>query len=208
VTVFDQQSWEQQYRAHPAVWSGRPNAPLVAEAAGLTPGTALDVGCGEGADALWLAARGWEVTAVDFSTIALERAATHAEALGADVAGRITWAHADVTVWGPEEQFDLVSTHFMHLPGEPRRSLIARLAAAVAPGGTLLVVGHHPSDLETGARRPPVPDMFFSAEEVAGSLDRHAWDVVVAEARPRPAGAHEGEVTTVHDAVLVARRRG
>jgi SAM-dependent methyltransferase len=207
VTVFDEQSWERQYRAHPAVWSGRPNAQLVAAMSDTAPGSALDIGCGEGADAIWLAARGWQVTAVDFSTTALERAAAHADASGTDVAGRITWRYADVTVWVPEEQFDLVSTQYMHQPGEPRRLLFARLAAAVAPGGTLLVVGHHPSDLETGAHRPQVPDMFFTAEEVAASLDPGNWDVVVAEARSRPAHPNEGEVTTVRDAVLVARRQ-
>jgi SAM-dependent methyltransferase len=207
VTVVHEHDWEQHYRSHPTLWSGRPNAQLVAGAADLEAGSALDVGCGEGADAIWLAERGWEVVAVDLAPTALERAAAHADAGGPDVAGRIRWLEADVTRWIPDGEFDLVSTHFLHLTGEPRRALFARLAAAVAPGGTLLVVGHHPKDLETGASRPHEPDMFFTAEEVAASLDPARWDVVVAEARPRPALAHEGDVTTVHDAVLVARRR-
>ena len=205
---FDEESWEERYRAQPAVWSGRPNAQLVAEASDLTPGSALDVGCGEGGDALWLAARGWEVTAVDFATAALERGAEQADALGADVAERIRWLHADVTGWAPDTRFDLVSAQFMHLPGETRRALFARLAAAVVPGGTLLVVGHHPSDLETSAHRLLVPDMFFTAQEVADSLDGDQWDVLVTEARPRSAGDHEGAGITVRDAVLRARRRG
>jgi hypothetical protein len=94
----------------------------------------------------------------------------------------------------------------MHLPPEPRRELFARLAGAVARGGTLLVVGHDFSDVAAGAHRPPVPERFFTAAEVAGSLDDR-WDVIVAEARPRPAHVHEGENITVHDAVVRARKR-
>jgi trans-aconitate methyltransferase len=146
------------------------------------------------------------VTAVDFATAALERGARHADVLGQDVAGRIRWVHADVTEWAPDDRFDLVSAQFMHLPAEPRRALFARLAAAVAPGGTLLVVGHHHSDLETSAHRFHVPDMFFTAEEIAESLDGDQWDVLVTEARPRSAAEHEGAGITVRDAVLRARR--
>jgi thioredoxin reductase/SAM-dependent methyltransferase len=200
--------WEEQYRSHPNLWSGRPNPPLVEQATDLEPGRALDVGCGEGADAIWLAARGWHVTAVDLSPTALERAAEHAAAAGADVAARIDWRHADVTVQPSDATtYDLVTSHFLHLHGEPRRKLFARLATAVAPGGTLLLVGHDPADLETGARRPHQPDLFFAAAEVASTLKGDEWDVLVAEARPRPAHAHEGDVPTVHDAVVVARRR-
>jgi SAM-dependent methyltransferase len=206
--VFDEQSFEERYRATDALWSGRPNTQLLREAADLPPGKAFDVGCGEGADAVWLAERGWQVTAVDFASTALQRGRAHAETLGPDVAGRIRWVHADVTTWVPDEgQFDLVSAQFMHLPPEPRRALFARLAAAVAPGGTLLVVGHDFGDLAAGAHRPPEPDRFFTAEEVAGSLEGDQWDVLVADARPRAAAEHEGAGHTVHDAVLRARKR-
>ncbi|TFV62473.1 UNVERIFIED_ORG: methyltransferase domain-containing protein [Bacillus sp. AZ43] len=205
---FDAEWWEERYRAHAHVWSGRPNAQLVAHASDLAPGTALDLGCGEGGDAIWLAARGWRVTAVDFSTVALERAAAHAAEAGPEVAGRITWVHADLTEWTPQQRaFDLVSTQFIHLPEEPRRRLFAAAAAAVAPGGTLVIAGHHALDLEHGANRPNVPGMFFTAEEIAESLDGDAWDVRVADTVERPAGSHEGDVATVHDAVLVAGRR-
>jgi thioredoxin reductase/SAM-dependent methyltransferase len=203
---FDEESWEDRYRGHPHVWSGHPNPQLVARASDLPPGSALDLGCGEGADAIWLATRGWQVTAVDFSTTALERAAANAAVAGDDVAARITWLHADVTTWVPEDgRYDLVQSQFIHLPGEERRELFARAAAAVAPGGALLIVGHHVHDLEIGANRPPVPGMFFTAQEVADSLDG-AWDVLVADDVDRPAHAHEGEVATVRDAVLLARR--
>jgi thioredoxin reductase/SAM-dependent methyltransferase len=200
--------WEEQYRSRPSLWSGRPNPPLVEHAADLAPGSALDVGCGEGADAIWLATLGWRVTAVDLSATALERAAGHAAAAGADVASRVEWLRADVTAGMSEgKTYDLVTSHFLHLDGDQRRELFARLATAVAPGGTLLLVGHDLSDPDSGARRPHQPDLFFTADQVAASLDPGDWDVVVAEARPRPAHAHEGDVETVHDAVLVARRR-
>jgi SAM-dependent methyltransferase len=206
--MFDEQSWEDRYRSRAAVWSGRPNPQLEAEAASLTAGAALDVGSGEGADACWLAARGWQVTAVEFAATALQRAAAHAEALGADVAGRIRWVHADLTSWAPADgYFDLVSAQFMHLPPAPRQALFARLAAAVAPEGTLLIVAHHPSDLQTTAHRPPMPERFYTAEEVADSLDPEQWEVLVADARPRAATDPEGQEITIRDAVLRARKR-
>ncbi len=207
ITVDDERAWEERYRSKTGVWSGRPNPHLVAEAAELTPGTALDVGAGEGADAHWLAERGWRVTAVDFSTTALQRAAARAEALGADVAHRLNWVYADLTTGPIEGHFDLVTAHFMHLPEPQRGVLHARLAAAVAPGGSLLIVGHHPSDLQTTVPRPPVPELFFTAEEIAASLDPDEWDVVVAEARARVATDPDDREVTIHDAVLLARRR-
>ncbi len=208
MTEFGEQAWDERYRSHPAVWSGRPNPQLVTETAGLTPGTALDAGSGEGADALWLAERGWQVTAVDFSATALKRSAARATALGADIAGRTRWVHADLTEWAPADgKFDLVSAQFMHLPPAPRQALFTRLAAAVAPGGTLLIVGHHPGDLQTTMHRPHRPDMFFTAEDIARSLDPGQWDVVTADARPRAATDPEGHDVTIHDAVLRARRR-
>jgi SAM-dependent methyltransferase len=181
---------------------------LAPEATELPPGTALDIGCGEGADAVWLAARGWRVTAVDFAATALQRAAAGAAAAGEEVAARIEWVRADVSQWTPEPgSFDLVSAQFMHLPTEQRRALFARLADAVRPGGQLLLVGHDFSDIAAGAHRPPEPERFFTAAEVADSLDLATWEVLVAEARPRPAHQHEGEHIDVHDAVVRARRR-
>jgi SAM-dependent methyltransferase len=205
MTEFDEEFWEERYRSHPAVWSRQPNAQLVAEAADLPPGRALDAGCGEGADAIWLAGRGWQVTAVDFATAALRKAADHAAAAG--VADRIEWRHADLTAWTPADAaYDLVSAQFVHLPQAPER-LFARLSEAVAPGGTLLVVGHHPSDLETGAHRAAGPERFFAADDVAAMLDPARWRIEVAEARPRLSKPHEGDDITVHDAVLRAQRR-
>ena len=201
--------WDRRYRSRSALWSGHPNPHLVAEAAELAPGAALDVGCGEGADAIWLAERGWRVTAADVSTVALERGAAQALVVGAEVAQRIAWRQADVIDWVPAAaSYDLVSAQFMQLPREPRAALFGRLAAAVAPGGTLLVVGHDPSDLQTTVPRPPRPELFFTASDVATSLDPEAWEVIVEAARARTARDREGRTVAIHDAVLRARRRG
>jgi SAM-dependent methyltransferase len=202
---FDEASWEKRYRIAPALWSGRANPQLVAEAeaADLPPGRALDAGSGEGGDALWLAGRGWQVTAADFSTVALGRAAAQDERLGPQVAGRVDWVHADLTSWTPPAaSFDLVSAQYLHLPPHDRDPVLARLAAAVAPGGSLLVVGHRPSELHTG-----MPEMFFTARQVAATLDPAAWDVVVCEDRPRTASGPAGRELPVADTVLRARRR-
>jgi thioredoxin reductase/SAM-dependent methyltransferase len=206
--IFEAAAWEQRYSERPAVWSGKPNPQLVAEAAGLAPGRALDIGCGEGADAVWLAERGWQVTALDISTVALGRAAAHAEQAGPEVADRIRWTHADLrdTPLAPQA-YDLVSSQFMHPPGEAREELFGRLAAAVAPGGTLLIVGHHPSDLRTSAHRMHFPDLMFTAGQAAAALDPADWEILAAQARPRAAVDADGHDITIHDAVLVARRR-
>lgn len=205
--MYDEELWEERYRAHTSVWSGRPNPQLVTEASELPAGRALDVGCGEGADALWLASGGWQVMAVDFATTALRRGAEHAEALGAETAARVDWVHTNLTAWEPpREHFDLVSAQFMHLPRQDRQALFARLADAVAPGGTLLIVGHHPSDLETTVRRPRDPGLLYTAEEVAADLDSSVWDALATDVRPRAATDAEGQQVTIHDAVLLAHK--
>jgi SAM-dependent methyltransferase len=206
--TFDKEFWDERYRSHTRVWSGTPNPQLVSEVAGLAPGDALDIGAGEGADAVWLAERGWQVTAVDLSDVALERAAAHASERGADIAGRITWQQADITEWAPpESSYDVVSSQFMHLASAERGPFIDRLAAAVRPGGTLLVVGHHPSDLETSVRRPRLPDRLFAPADIAACLPASDWVIEVAAARPRSVTDPDGQPVTVHDSVVRATRR-
>jgi SAM-dependent methyltransferase len=206
---FDESFWDERYRQHgehASVWSGEPNAQLVAEVVDLTPGSALDVGAGEGADAAWLARRGWRVTAVDISSVALARAAAAVQD-EPETAARITWQHQDLTASPPPAgTFDLVSAQFLHLPAPQRDAVYSRLAASVAPGGTLLIVGHHPSDLDTSVRRPSTPGLLFTAEEIAAGLDPHEWEIVTCTARPRATSDSEGAPVTVQDAVLRARR--
>ncbi|WP_017581454.1 class I SAM-dependent methyltransferase [Nocardiopsis valliformis] len=199
--------WNERYRSSERVWSGRPNRHLVAEAADLAPGRALDVGSGEGADALWLATRGWQVTAVDISSVALDRGAAHAAEAGEGVVDRITWLRADVTQWAPPTPpFDLVTAQFMHLYPNPRARLFADLAAAVAPGGELLVVAHHPKDLELGVPRPSVPELFYEGDAVTAVLAEGEWDVLVDDVRTAEQTLDE-TTYTVHDLVVRARRR-
>ena len=203
----DQKFWDERYSSESRVWSGNPNVQLVNDTANLTPGAALDAGAGEGADALWLAKQGWTVTAVDISPVALDRGAAQAAEAGAEIADRIQWVPADLTTWAPPRAtYDLVSAQFLQLPTEERIPLFARLAASVAPGGHLLIVGHHPSDMQTTVSRPSMPDLYFTAEEVAETLDPTEWDTV-AETRPRTATDETGRSVTIHDAALRARRR-
>lgn len=136
-----EQFWDEFYRQHDRVWSGNPNAALVREVADLPPGTALDLGCAEGADAIWLAERGWRVTGVDISRLALDRACEHAAAAG--VADRTEWQQHDLGVSFPGGTFDLVCAQFLHSYLDlPRDEILRRAAAAVVPGGVFLVVGH------------------------------------------------------------------
>jgi SAM-dependent methyltransferase len=196
--------WDERYGDKP-VWSGNPNTQLVRYAADLPPGTALDVGSGEGGDALWLAARGWRVTGTDISEVALRRGAAAAERAG--VADRLTWRQADLLTWTPPPAaFDLVTAFFVHLPALHREALVRRLAAAVRPGGTLLFVAHHPADLEVAGLRPHMPEMFATGEQLAELLDPAAWTIATA-APDRPGQDGEGNPVTLHDAVLHAVRR-
>ncbi len=200
--------WDERYRSADALWSGEPNAQLLAEVKELAPGSALDVGCGEGADTIWLAERGWRVKAIDISGVALERGRAQAAVVGDEVARRIEWLCADVLAREPPAgAYDLVSAHFMHFANPQREVFFRRLAAAVKPHGTLLIVAHHPSDLQTTARRWRMPDYFYTAEDVTASLEPDCWDVHVAEARPRAVTDPEGQPVTVHDVVLRACRR-
>ncbi len=162
---------------------------------------------GEGADAIWLSEHAWRVTAVDLSTVAIGRGKARALELGPEVAQRITWLHADLTDWAPAiATYDLVSAQFMHLPTDQRERLHRRLAQSVAPGGILLVVGHHPSDLQTNIPRPAVPELFFTGSDVAASLPPEDWVILVDEARARTTLDPDGRRATIHDAVLKARR--
>ncbi|MDT0331569.1 class I SAM-dependent methyltransferase [Nocardiopsis lambiniae] len=203
--TFDREYWEDRYRGHDHGKGGHPNPRLVAEVADLTPGTALDAGAGTGADAQWLAARGWTVTAVDISRAALDAARERAGDLEAGAAERITWVRADLTEEIPGGGgFDLVSSHYVH-PTGGYRAFFDRLASAVAPGGTLLIVGHDPA--EAHGHTGSLSESHVSAQEIASGLDPGVWEVVVAESRRREV-ERGGRRATMHDAVLRARRRG
>lgn len=200
--AFWEQLWSKTLREHADKVAQRPpNAHLMAEAAELPPGRALDAGCGHGADALWLAAHGWRVTALDFSEAALAHGRSMAEAAGADIAGRIDWIVSDLAAWiVPTGHYDLVVCLYVHVAGTVK-DLERRLASGVAPGGTLLLVGHRPIDPSTGAPTAAANQVQVSVENAVAALDPEDWEVVVAEERRRAVAG------TGVDAVIRARRR-
>lgn len=196
--------WDRHYGERDRVWSGRVNPRLVEIAGALDAGTALDLGCGEGADAIWLADRGWQVVAVDVSGVALQRAATAAESLG--VSGCIDFQQHDLAVSFPAGSFDLVSAQFLHSTIELDRPHILRRAAdAVAPGGVLTIVDH-------GAAPPWAPKHghdhhFPAAEEVLDGLDLGAdWDRLRVGHAERQATGPDGSTAPLIDNLIVLRR--
>ena len=199
----EQAEWDARYAAGERIWSGRPNPALVTEASALPPGRALDVGCGEGADAVWLAARGWDVTALDVSRVALERAARHAEQTGVDVRW---WHHGLADAPLPAGAFELVSAHYPVLRRTPGADAEHALRGAVAPGGVLLVVHHADVDADHARAQGFDPADYVGPDDVAAVLGRD-WRVEVHERRPRgvPTGAGGRQVD---DLVLRARRVG
>lgn len=199
--VHGEQAWDERYRSRPRVWSGNPNPALVAEASDLPPGTAFDAGTGEGADACWLAERGWKVTGADISSVALERAAAHAAEAGLD----ITWLRADLSKAAAPSTYDLVTAHYLHLPAAEREAVFRHLTDAVAPGGTLLVTGHDFTDLATSMPRPHLAETGWTAAELAASLGG-GWTIHTAQARPRQVTDPDGNQVTIHDTILRAQR--
>jgi argininosuccinate lyase len=177
--------WDKRHAKAVHVETSGPNPQLMAACADLRPGRALDLGTGDGTNAVWLARHGWEVTAVDFSPVGLDKGRAQAAAEGVAV----TWVMADLREYEPPSgAFDLVTLLFLHLPPDERRPIYARAAAAVAPGGTLLVVGHDRSNLEHGVGGPRDPAVLFTPEEIVAELP--GFDIVQGEvvARPTPSG--------------------
>lgn len=178
---MQREDWNRRHGEAGLLFGAEPNRFLVAEVEGLAPGRALDVACGSGRNAVWLAARGWQVTGVDFSGVALEQARGLAAERGVDV----EWVEADVLEWQPPEAvFDLVAVLYLQVPAGERRAALARAATALAPRGTLLVVGHHSDNLEHGSGGPKDPRVLYSAEDAAADLD--GLEIEKAESVLRP----------------------
>jgi 2-polyprenyl-3-methyl-5-hydroxy-6-metoxy-1,4-benzoquinol methylase len=197
---FWENLWSKTLREHADKVSRRPpNIHLTSEAQQLRPGRAADAGCGHGAESLWLAAHGWRVTAIDFSLAALGHARATAEAAGQAIAERIDFVQADLTSWVPESRgYDLIASLYVHVPASVE-AMVQRLAGGVAPGGTLLLVGHQPVDPATGAPTAAAGQTQVSVASAMAALDAREWTLVVAEERPRSAGSGV-------DAVVCARR--
>jgi 2-polyprenyl-3-methyl-5-hydroxy-6-metoxy-1,4-benzoquinol methylase len=205
--TFDRAYWEQLWvttlREHSdKVAQRKPNAHLLAEVGSLRPGRCLDAGCGHGAETLWLAAHGWEVTAVDFSASALAHARSTAEVLGPEIAERIAWVEGDLGVWTPpRDHFDLVVSLYVHVAGSVEE-MVRRMASGVAPFGRLIMVGHRPIDPATQKPTAAASQVQVSVESAVAALEPSGWELVVAEERPRAVAG------TGVDAVIVAKRLG
>ncbi len=194
--------WDRRYGDREKLWSGEPNGALVAEVAGLSPGRALDVGCGEGADAIWLASGGWDVTAIEVSGVALERAAAQARAAGVAV----RWVHAGLAEAGlPPASYDLVSAQYPALLRTPDSAAERALLAAVAPGGVLLLVHHAGMDTQPVHDGGIDPADYVWPAMVAALLD-DGWEIERDERRPRIAPVAGAGAHPVDDLVLRARR--
>lgn len=190
---MDADSWDERYREKPLVWSAAPNQFVAEDLAGFEPGTALDVACGEGRNAVWLAELGWDVTGVDFSAVALDKAAGMARDRGVEV----EWVRADVTRWAPARRYDLVLIAYVHLPGQAWTDLIARAAAWVAPEGHLYLVGHDVASV--GVNGPTDPDLLWDPEAAAAAVG----DLEVLRAERRVRILDEGREAV--DTVVIAR---
>jgi thioredoxin reductase/SAM-dependent methyltransferase len=196
--------WDARYRESERIWSGNPNTVLVREVSGLEPGRALDLGSGEGGDAIWLARQGWRVTAVDISGVALERAARHAEEAG--VADRIDWQRHDLATSFPDGEFELVSAQFLHSLGDmPREEILRTAASAVARGGVLLIVGHAgfpPWDHDHANVLLPTPQKVLTELH----LPRDEWEVQLCAEHGRTQTGPDGQSVTRTDNALKVRR--
>jgi len=166
----DSQQWDERYSGSEFEWTTRPNQFVATELAGLTPGRALDLAAGEGRNTVWLAERGWRVTAVDFSRVGLEKGRKLSAARGVDQA-RVDWIVADLCGYEPERgAYDLALVAYLQVSPELRAAVLARAAAAVAPGGTVFVVGHDLTNLTEGVGGPQDPDVLYTPEALRAEL--------------------------------------
>jgi len=210
---MDAHDWDLRYAEHELVWSASPNQFVASELAELRPGRALDLATGEGRNALWLAERGWSVTAVDFSMTGLDKARTlqTGHDRGRDL--RIDWVHGDVLAYDAgATPYDLVLLAYLQLPTDGRQRAVRRGYDALARGGTFFVVGHDSTNLGEGTGGPQDPSVLFTAEDVLADLDGERFEVEVARRLPRTvqvADDHRGEASkTAYDAVVKLVRSG
>jgi SAM-dependent methyltransferase len=196
----NREHWDERYGTEELIWNAEPNRFLVEELDAFAAGRALDVACGEGRNAVWLASKGWRVTGVDFSPAGLAKA----KRLATDRGVGVTWVEADVVEWQPPTaSFDLVVVMYLHLPAEQRRQALAHAAAALAPGGVLLVVGHDTSNLLKGTGGPQDPAVLFAPEEIVEDLS--GLRIERAEQVKRTVVTDAGETTAI-DALVRAVR--
>jgi SAM-dependent methyltransferase len=198
----DAEAWNERYRTSELMWSAGPNQFVEAELADLTPGRAVDLAAGEGRNAIWLARRGWQVTAVDFSQVALDK--------GREIAGDlpIAWVCADATTWREDASYDVGVLAYLQLRAAERRAAHRNAFAALRTGGTLLVVAHDSTNLAEGTGGPQDPDVLLTAEDVLADLDGEAFEVVRAGRVEREVAQPDGGSRTAYDALVRVVRRG
>lgn len=194
------EQWDERYSQRELVWTAEPNRFLVAEVEGLAPGRVLDMACGEGRNAVWLAGQGWDVTGIDFSPVGIEKARRLAEACEVEV----TWEVADNTAWQPPAGlFDLVIVFYLHLPPDSLNAVLGHARRALAPGGTLLVVGHALRNLTEGYGGPPTAEGLYSPGDVIAMLGGLAIERADEVFRPVDA---DGATHRAIDTLVRARR--
>lgn len=199
---MDEREWDERYAASEHLWPLEPNVHVASALADVPPGRALDWAAGEGRHATWLAERGWRVTAVDFSSVAIDRGRQRAALAGLE----IDWLVHDVATWRPPEAaFDLVLVAYLHLPADTLRASHRAAASAVAPGGRLLVVDHDLTNLTDGVGGPPDPDRLVTPDSVVADLDGTGLVVERAERVHRDVDTPEGPRTAIDCLVLASR---
>ncbi|MQY10481.1 hypothetical protein SRB5_05890 [Streptomyces sp. RB5] len=204
---MDSRDWDDRYAAADLVWGGTPNRWVAQETGELPLGRALDVAAGEGRNSIWLADRGWRVTAVDFSAVALDRGRKLAAAQAPQAAGRITWVCEDVLAYTPEkEAYDLVVLCYLQLPAAERATVLRAAAAGLAPGGSLLVVGHDTTNLTEGTGGPQDARVLFTPADVLDDLAQARLDTVRADQVRRPVERADGTTADAIDALVLLRR--
>jgi SAM-dependent methyltransferase len=198
----DAKAWDERYAAPELVWSLTPNQFVAAELADLPPGRALDLAAGEGRTVIWLAERGWQVTAVDFSRVALAK--------GRELAGDavIEWVCADATTWRPDTAYDLAVIAYLQLAADERRAAVRSAFHSLRPGGTFFLVAHDATNLLLGSGGPQDPSVLMTAEDVLGDLGGEDFEVIRADRVTREVDRPDGSVATALDALVRLVRRG
>ncbi|MFC7217494.1 class I SAM-dependent methyltransferase [Streptomyces polyrhachis] len=204
---MDNRAWDDRYADADLVWGAEPNRWVARETGPLPPGRALDLAAGEGRNALWLAGRGWRVTAVDFSSVGVERGRRLTAEAPAEVGGRVTWVCADVLAYEPERgAYELVLLSYLHLPAGERGPALRTAAGALAPGGSLLVVGHDTTNLTEGTGGPKDARVLFTPADVLADLAGAGLEAVRAERVLRPVPQPDGRTVDAVDALVLLRR--
>jgi SAM-dependent methyltransferase len=196
---MDSAQWDERYSTSELIWTGRANQFVETHLADLEPGTAVDLGAGEGRNAVWLASRGWEVTAVDFSPVGLDKA----ERLAAEHGVEIATACADATTWQPDQPVDLVVLSYLQLPSAQQQMVLEHAAGWLALGGTLFVIAHDRSNIEHGYGGPPSPEVCYTVDDTVAALS--TLEVTTADVVERHVDTHDGTKVAL-DTLVIARR--